>query len=79
MQSKTDWTQWAESLQRLKLDGLVAWVLDAGAPLSVLGAQAIHIAQPFLGGKHSTAIAHMLETDEETQAFLRVLRGERVA
>ncbi|HQV93481.1 MAG TPA: hypothetical protein PLF41_03375 [Anaerolineales bacterium] len=75
MQSQTDWTQWVESLQRLKLDGLVAWVLDAGAPLTVLGAQVMYITQPFLGGKHTTAIAHMLESDEETQAFARVLRG----
>ncbi len=79
MQSKMDWTQWAESLRRLKLDNLVAWVLDAGAPLTVLGAQAIYLTQPFLGGKHSTAIAHMLESDEETQSFARVLRRERTA
>lgn len=79
MQSETDWTQWAESLQRLKLDGLVAWVLDAGAPLTVLGAQAMYIAQPFLGGKHTTAIARMLESDEDTQAFARMLRSERAA
>jgi len=41
----------------------------------VLGAQVMYITQPFLGGKHTTAIAHMLESDEETQAFARVLRG----
>ncbi len=79
MQSKADRTQWAESLQRLKIDGLVAWVLDAGAPLTVLGAQALYITQPFLGGKHTNAIAHMLESDEETQEFSRLLRGGRTA
>lgn len=79
MQSKTDRTQWAESLQRLKLDGLIAWVLDAGAPLTVLGAQVIYLTHPFLGGKQSIAIASMLESDEETQAFVRILRDERVA
>ena len=79
MQSKTDWTQWAESLHRLKLNGLVAWVLDAGAPLTVLGAQVIYITQPFLGGEKAIAFAHMLEKDEDTQAFAQYLRRERVA
>ena len=79
MQSKTDWTQWVDYMQSLKLEGLVAWVLDAGAPITVLGAQVMYITQPFLGGKHTTAIAHMLESDEETQAFARVLRGGRAA
>jgi hypothetical protein len=76
MQSKMTWSHWAESLRRLKLDGLVLWLLEAGAPLTVLGAQALYVTGPFVGGKDSNAIAHMLEDDEETQAFARVLRGE---
>lgn len=79
MQSKADRTQWAQSLRRLNLDGLVAWVLDAGAPLTMLGAQLLYITQPFLGGKHTGAIARMLESDEETQEFSRLLRGGRTA
>jgi hypothetical protein len=77
MQSNTAWTQWAESLKRLKLDGLALWLLEAGAPLTVLGAQVMYMSQPFLGGKESNAIAHMLENDEETQEFARLLRSER--
>lgn len=77
MQSRADWSYWAESLRRFKLDGLVSWMLEAGAPLTVLGAQALYISQPFLGGKEwTTAFAHMLEEDEEVQAFARYLRGE---
>jgi hypothetical protein len=76
MQSNLAWSQWAESLRRLKLDGLALWLLEAGAPLTVLGAQAIYATQPFIGGKGSNAIAHMLENDEELQAFARLLRGE---
>jgi hypothetical protein len=79
MQSKTDWTQWAESLQRLKLNNLVAWFLEAGAPLTLLGAQVLYATQPFLGGKQSTAIAQLLEDNEQTYALARVLRGERIA
>lgn len=76
MQSKMAWSQWAESLKRLKLDGLTLWLLEAGAPLTVLGAQLIYVTGPFIGGKESNAIAHMLEEEEETLAFARFLRGE---
>jgi hypothetical protein len=79
MQSHPDWSHWAETLRRLKLDGLASWLLEAGAPLTVLGAQALYISQPFLGVKRGTSwnsFAHMLETDEEVQAFARYLRGE---
>jgi len=58
------------------LDGLVAWFLEAGSPLTVLGAQAIYISQPFLGGERTNALAHMLEDENEMQAFARYLRGE---
>jgi hypothetical protein len=76
MQSQTAWSHWAESLRRLKLDGLAAWLLEAGGPLTVLGAQAVYMSQPFLGGKQLNELAHMLEEEEETRAFARYLRGE---
>jgi hypothetical protein len=76
MQSRTEWSNWAESLRRLKLDGLTAWFLEAAGPLTVLGAQAVYLTQPFIGGKQLSSLASMLEEDEETQAFARFLRGE---
>ena len=76
MQSRSEWSTWAESLRRFKLDVVAAWLLEAGAPLTVLGAQAVYLSQPFLGGKKLDSLAHMLEEDEETQAFARYLRGE---
>ncbi len=76
MQSNTAWSQWVESLKRLKLDGLALWLLEAGAPLTILGAQVMYMTQPFIGGDGSKAIARMLENDEETQAFANLLRGE---
>jgi len=76
MQSRADWSHWAESLRRFKLDGLASWVLEAGGPLTILGAQALYISQPFLGGKSWSSLAHMLEEDEEAQAFARYLKGE---
>lgn len=76
MQARSDWARWAESLRRLKLDGFAAWVLEAGGPVTILGAQAVYMSQPFFGGKQLNSLAHMLEEDEEAQAFARYLRGE---
>jgi len=76
MQSRSEWSQWADSLRRLKLDGLAAWFLEAAGPLTVLGAQALYMSQPFIGGKKLDSLANMLEEDEETQAFARYLRGD---
>jgi hypothetical protein len=63
-------------LRRFKLDGVAAWLLEAGGPLTVLGAQALYLSQPFMGGKKLDSLAHMLEEDEESQSFARYLRGE---
>lgn len=76
MQSRADWSAWADTLRRFKLDGLASWFLEAGSPLSVLTAQALHIGQPFVGGDRIDAIARMLEDEDETQAFAQFLRGE---
>jgi len=78
MQSRANWSQWAETLRRFKMDGFASWLLDAGAPLTVLGAQALYFGQPFVGGDKFNALAQMLEEDSETQAFVRYLRGEDV-
>ena len=78
MQSRADWSQWAESLRRFKLDGLASWLLEAGAPLTLLGAQALFVSQPFVPGEKIKALALMLEEESETQAFVRYLRGEEV-
>ena len=78
MQSRADWSHWTESLRRFKLDGLASWLLEAGAPLTLLGAQALVVSQPFLPEGKINALAQMLEEDDETQAFVRYLRGEEV-
>jgi hypothetical protein len=76
MQPREKWHNWAETLRRFKLDGLVSWLLEAGAPLNVLGAQALYVSQPFVGGKQIGSIAKMLENEDETQAFVYFLRDE---
>jgi hypothetical protein len=61
------------------MDGFASWLLEAGAPLIILSAQAIYMSQPFLGGQRGNSwnlFAHMLEEEKEVQAFARYLRGE---
>jgi hypothetical protein len=78
MQTRANWSQWAETLRRFKMDGFAAWLLDAGAPLAVMGAQVLYVGQPFMGGEKFNALAHMLEEESETEAFVNYLRGEVV-
>jgi hypothetical protein len=74
MPSPLEWSHWADTLRRLKLDGLASWLLEAGAPLTVLGAQMLYIGQPFFGGREWNSFAKMLEEEDEVQAFARYLR-----
>lgn len=78
MQTRANWSQWAETLRRFKMDGFASWLLDAGSPLAIIGAQTLYMGQPFVGGEKFNALVHMLEEESETQAFVRYLRGEDV-
>lgn len=70
---RTHWSNWANQLHRLKLDAFVAWLLEAGAPVTLLGAQALFVARPFLGTQ-SEALAHLLEEEDDVRAFAAYLR-----
>jgi hypothetical protein len=71
---------WATSLHSAGLDGLAGTLLGAAAPLSVLGAQVLWVAQPVLGlvvpRDEIGDLAHLL-SDPEGVAWLReILTGE---
>ena len=70
---RSHWSNWANQLHRLHLDSIAAWALEAGAPVALLGAQALFVTRPFLGA-HSEIVANMLENEEETRAFAAYLR-----
>lgn len=72
--SRTHWLQWAEILRRYQLDGLASWLLDAGRPLVLLSAQLLYMGRPFFG-ENVDALAHTLESDDETRAFAAFLDG----
>jgi hypothetical protein len=77
--SRAYWPAWAERLQHWKLTAFAAWLLEAGAPLTLLGSQALYIARPFLGGDQVEALGHILEEDEEVLALASYLRKEASA
>ena len=73
------WPAWAERLQHWKLDAFAAWLLEAGGPFNLLGAQALYFSSPFLGGEQIEQLACMLEEDDEVRAFVNYLRKEATA
>ena len=78
-QSSQIWQIWAETLNNLGVKDLIAVLLEALGPLSVLGAQLVYFGQPFFDPFFSEGyldvLADTLEDPQKTQAFVAVLRG----
>ena len=72
----TNWVKWSETLSRFHLKGLVGWLLEAGEPLALVGAQLLYVGEPFIGGSTVKELAAFLEDQEETRAFAAFLRKE---
>ncbi len=79
-EARSAWPGWAEFLRRHGLENLVAWVLEAAGPLTVLGAQVLYISgpllRPALTDMQRDALAGMLEDRDEALAFTAFLREE---
>lgn len=76
MQTQDEWPVWAAFLKRYQLDQLTAWVLEAGGPLVLLGAQALYFGRSFLGHQHVDLLARVLEDETEVRAFAAYLHGQ---
>lgn len=70
------WIKWAETFSRFKVEGLVIWLLEAGEPLMLVGAQMLHFGQPLIGSDRVTDLAYFLENKEETRAFAAFLKKD---
>jgi len=73
---RTYWLKWIESLRRMGLDGFAAWLLEAGGPVNIVGAQLLYMGQPFVAPHASDgirALANLLEEQDETRAFIALL------
>ncbi len=70
------WSKWSDTFSRFHISGLVAWILDAGEPFALVGAQFLYLGQPFIGGDQIENLAAFLENREEVRAFAAFLRKE---
>lgn len=56
-----------------------ASVLEGAGPINFVGAQLVYISQPLLDGifplDHLRALAGLLEEPDQTEAFVKTLRG----
>jgi hypothetical protein len=74
---RANWPEWIEALRRRGLDGFAAWLLEAGGPVNIIGAQLLYISQPFIGSQAGDGIrlvANLLEEEDEARAFAALLR-----
>ena len=72
------WPEWIDALRRRGLDGFAAWLLEAGGPINLLGAQLLYLGQPFVTLQASDglrALARLLEEEDEARAFTERLRS----
>jgi hypothetical protein len=62
------------------LDGLAAYLLEAGAPVAIVAAQALYLGQPFFdrGGPRSQLqdLASLFENSDEVRSFAAFLRED---
>ncbi|MGE5251185.1 MAG: hypothetical protein ACM3QS_13350 [Bacteroidota bacterium] len=78
MQTREEWPRWAALLQRYRLDQFAAWMLEAGGPIALLGAQALYFGRSFLGPQRSDPLARMLENEAEARGFAAYLHSRGV-
>ena len=78
--ARESWSLWAEFLRRHGMEHLVAWMLEAAGPLTVVGAQILYMGGPLLPRAISmgqvNALAGLLEDGSEALAFAAYLRKE---
>ncbi len=74
------WQKWAERIKNWGLEDVVAALMEATGPLTVLGAQVIYLAQPvlstFIQDRNLTALVDLLEDAEQSRIFIGYLREE---
>jgi HEAT repeat protein len=74
------WPSWAHFLQQWGLAEVAAVLLEAASPLHVFLAQMVYAGRPFLGQTASeervSALANLLESQEESRSFAAFIREE---
>lgn len=79
---RSSWSTWVNCLRRWHLADLAAWLLEAGGPLKLLGAQALYFGSIFLPFRSSSgawdALIALLEDETESRDFVLYLLGKEV-
>lgn len=80
MQSSREfWHRWAESLRKYQIQTMVASLLEAASPLALVSAQVIYFCGGFIHNNQISALANMLEDENEARAFALYLNeGESI-
>lgn len=72
------WQTWAGNIRKWGLEDIVASLLEASGPLTILGAQLAYIGQPLLTSffheRYFSALVDLLENPEQSQLFIGYLR-----
>lgn len=80
---RSSWPEWADFLQRHALTGFASWLLEAAAPVTLLGAQLVNFGAPFLRStlpeEQLNALSYLLEDGNEGKAFVTFLRERGTA
>lgn len=78
--SREFWNRWAASLRNYQLQNIVASLLEGASPLTLLGAQVIYFSEGFVRNDQLSALATMLEDENEARAFASYLtqQGEQI-
>ena len=75
---RTYWPRWAEFLRSHGLGELTIWMLEAGGPLALIGAQMMHLGGPLfrpgLSGEAAEGLIEILEDEDERSSFIAYLR-----
>lgn len=78
-QDEQIWKIWIRHLKQWGMQEFAASVLEAAGPINLVGAQLVYVSQPLLDGifpaDHLRAFAGLLEEPEQTEAFVKTLRG----
>lgn len=71
--SREFWNRWAESLRKYELQNIVASLLEGTSPLTVVGVQVIYFSGGLIRNDQLSALAAMLEDENEARAFASYL------
>lgn len=75
--SREYWPAWADTLRRYQLHEWASAVLEAGSPITLLGAQALYFSGGIFRNEQITALAQTLEEDGEANDFASYLVQKR--